>query len=193
MIRFMGKDKNEFQDLSEKILKPNEHLRKDVLNEFDDFVSSVNVLDDANKIDEPTLLSLIGKSRKSECICEFIAEMLPLLEPECITDRVFNACICYSDIEFQKTLCVQLAHMWLRIEQLMILNELLDTPEAFIKIVCIMVRERCSEDELEVFLKRNKRFRDALPCCIAWLMPEYENSTLMKVIERHANQNANNH
>ncbi len=179
---------NEFTDLSIKILKSDECLRKGVLDDFEDFVCNSNKTNSVNRIDEPTLLSLICESHKSECIREFIVEMLPLLEPGCITDSVFDSCVSYSDIEFRKTLCILLAHMWLRIDLLLTLNEELDTPEAFIKAVCIMVRERYSKDEFEVFLRRNKHFWNALPCCISWLMPKYENSTLVEVIKNYANQ-----
>ena len=215
---FMEKDENGFQNFSIRILESTESLRQVVLDEFENFIFNSNIMSGVNKIDEPTLLSLICESHKSEYIREFIVEMLPLLEQSCITDRVFDSCISYSDTEFRKTLCILLAHMWLRIDLLLTLNEELDTPEAFIKAVCIMVRERYSKDEFEVsrtimhtafmnasgvcimvreryskdefevFLRRNKHFWNALPCCISWLMPKYEDSTLVDVIKNYANQ-----
>ena len=185
---FMEKDENGFQNFSIRILESTESLRQVALDEFENLIFNSNIMSGVNKIDEPTLLSLICESHKSEYIREFIVEMLPLLEQSCITDRVFDSCISYSDTEFRKTLCILLAHMWLRIDLLLTLNEELDTPEAFIKAVCIMVRERYSKDEFEVFLRRNKHFWNALPCCISWLMPKYEDSTLVDVIKNYANQ-----
>lgn len=130
---FMEKDENGFQNFSIRILESTESLRQVVLDEFENFIFNSNIMSGINKIDEPTLLSLICESHKSEYIREFIVEMLPLLEQSCITDRVFDSCISYSDTEFRKTLCILLAHMWLRIDLLLTLNEELDTPEAFIK------------------------------------------------------------
>lgn len=185
---FMEKDESEFQNFSIRILESTENLRRVVLDEFENFIFNSNVTTGVNKINESTLLSLIRESHKSESICEFVVEMLPLLEPDCITDSVFDFCVSYSDPEFRKTLCILLAHMWLRIDRLLTLNEKLDTPEAFIKAVCIMVRERYSKDEFEVFLQRNKHFWNALPCCISWLVPKYEDSVLVEVIKSYANQ-----
>ena len=135
---FMEKDENGFQNFLIRILESTESLRQVVLDEFENFIFNSNIMSGINKIDEPTLLSLICESHKSEYIREFIVEMLPLLEQSCITDRVFDSCISYSDTEFRKTLCILLAHMWLRIDLLLTLNEELDTPEAFIKGVCII-------------------------------------------------------
>lgn len=154
----MEKDENGFQNFSIRILESTESLRQVVLDEFENFIFNSNIMSGVNKIDEPTLLSLICESHKSEYIREFIVEMLPLLAQSCITDRVFDSCISYSDTEFRKTLCILLAHMWLRIDLLLTLNEELDTPEAFIKAVCIMVRERYSKDEFEVFCEETSTF-----------------------------------
>ncbi len=94
--------KTDFKNFSIRILESTESLRQVVLDEFENFIFNSNIMSGVNKIDEPTLLSLICESHKSEYIREFIVEMLPLLEQSCITDRVFDSCISYSDTEFRK-------------------------------------------------------------------------------------------
>ena len=74
----MEKDENGFQNFSIRILESTESLRQVVLDEFENFIFNSNIMSGVNKIDEPTLLSLICESHKSEYIREFIVEMLPL-------------------------------------------------------------------------------------------------------------------
>ena len=87
---FMEKDENGFQNFSIRILESTESLRQVVLDEFENFIFNSNIMSGVNKIDEPTLLSLICESHKSEYIREFIVEMLPLLEQSCIAAHFFK-------------------------------------------------------------------------------------------------------
>ena len=96
-----------------------------------------------------------------------------MLDERSITDRVFHACVEYPVLSYRKTLYIQLAHMWLTVDQLMLLNERLDTPEAYIKIIYTMIRERYRLSAFRAFLAINSRFSNSLPYCKAQLLREY--------------------
>ena len=118
----------------------------------------------AQKVEEALLLKLLKRSRWVSPIRIWIVDILSLTLEGSITDKVFFECLHYPG-KFRKTLVIQLAHLWLSKEQLLSLNSLLDTPEAFCKLLILFsVDEAVSLEQYQRFLLNNTRFVNQVDC-----------------------------
>lgn len=181
----MEKDENLIVNYSQRFINCASLFRKRALQEF---YESIGEIESNSVLGESHIVKLLNMSRRSKIIKQFLVEILPFLKVECITETVLNRCINYRDISFRKTLCIQLAHMWLPIEQLKKLNTVLDTPEAYVKIVYILCKKQCSVLELESFLTQNEKYSYALHYLQEMLHNENIPNNLFAVIEKHCKQ-----
>lgn len=109
-------------------------------------------------VEEKLLLNLLKKSVIVSSLRCWIPDILCYVHESSITSAVFEFCLRYPG-KFRKTLLIQLAHMWLTKSQLLVLNDLLETPEAFCKLLVLYTEdEDCSAEEFLAFLNRNDKF-----------------------------------
>lgn len=132
------------------------------------FLSTRNesILDGFEKgdVSEHLLIALIKRS----LICPYVRIILPdilyLTYTDSITDKVLYYCLHYPG-QYRKTLLVQLAHMWLRPNQLELLNTSIDTPEAFCKLLVMYADStNCTPLQFSEFLTNNYKRMHEVDC-----------------------------
>lgn len=132
-------------------------LRKDI-NIF-------SYLSKKETVDEEVFINFLKKSFLFPILKEYLLDILFFIDPKSITNKIFNLCVYYPGT-FRNTLLIQMAHMWLTVEQLEILNQKIDTPEAFCKLLCIYsVDDNYSETDFKTFLCRNVKNIFLVDCC----------------------------
>ena len=115
-----------------------------------------------DKVDEDSLINLLKSSTKYKIIQWFIPDILSLTDESSITNRVFEQCLKYPG-RYRKTLLIQLAHMWLRKDQLIELNQILETPEAFYKLFLMYLQDKdFSVNQLQEVMLKNVKHLNAL-------------------------------
>ena len=114
-------------------------------------------------VDERLLLKLLKKSVFSSKLKECLLEIIFAIDEKSFTKKVFRFCLRYPG-KFNLTLLTQLAHMWLSVEQLEILNKRIKTPEAFCKLLCIYADDNYTDDEFVEFLIRNNNHFLTINC-----------------------------
>ena len=184
----MEKGENIIVRYSKKLINCAPFFRKRTLKEF---YANISGIESNSMLSESYIVILLNMSRRSKIIKQFLAEILPFLDANCITKTVFDMCIEYRDTAFKKTLCIQLAHMWLSVDQLEKLNSIIDTPEAYAKIVYILCKEQFSVFKLENFLTQNEKFSYALSYLQEKLKEEKVPNDFLTVIEKHCKGSKN--
>lgn len=115
-------------------------------------------------VDDKVLLKLIRKSMFSRKIRYLIPDILSFIHEKSITDSVLQCCLHYPG-RFKSTLLIQLAHMWLRPDQLEKINDYIDTPEAFCKLFGIYAADQSySAEYFSRFLSNNMHFVRQVNC-----------------------------
>ena len=123
-------------------------------------------------VPEASLLRMLRKSVFAHQARYFIPDVLFLVEPRCITTRVIRYALRYPGA-FRNTLLSTLGHIWLKPEQLEILNKHLSTPEAFYKLFLIYANNPDTSSSVFLdFLRKNKRFSNELPYLVNLLEKE---------------------
>ena len=108
-------------------------------------------------VDEKTFINFLKKSIYIPILKEYLIDIVCFIDPKSFTDKIFNFCMFYPG-SFRSTLLIQIAHIWLTVEQLEILNKKIDTPEAFFKLLCIYSEDdNYSESDFKTFLCVNKK------------------------------------
>ena len=119
-----------------------------------------------SEVDEKALLRLLQKSKRSNKIKFVLPDIISLVHKNSITDRIINYCIKYPR-KYRNTLIVQLAHIWLTPNQLELLNTVLETPEAFCKLLIIYTFDPCySAIDLMSLLTNNKTYLADAKYCV---------------------------
>lgn len=122
---------------------------------FDDYAKDM--------VDERLLLKLLRKSIFSSKLKECLIEIIFAIDEKSFTEKVFRFCLKYPG-KFKLTLLTQLAHMWLSVEQLEMLNNRIKTPEAFCKLLCIYADDNYTDDEFIEFINRNNKHFFTINC-----------------------------
>lgn len=108
-------------------------------------------------VDERILIHFILKSVICPSIRVLMPDILYYTHEHSITDKVFWVCSKYPG-RYRKTLLNLLAHMWLTQDQLYKLNHMIDTPEAFCKLVILYAKnDAIAVDDFTSFLADNKK------------------------------------
>lgn len=118
---------------------------------------NVSILDSVEKGDvaEPLLIALINKSLIFPYVRLILPDILYLTCENSITDKVLHHCLNYPG-RYRKTLLIQLAHMWLPPSQLELINNNINTPEAFCKLLVIYANSsNCAPLQFSDFLSNN--------------------------------------
>lgn len=132
---------------------------KDIKKELDNCFDAGDIVREYRKdsVSEDKLIQLLQCSIKNKDIQLFLIDIFFFINENSITDKVFEVCLNYPG-RFKKTLLIQLAHNWLKEEQLKKLNSLLKTPEAFYKLFLLyLFNERVSVEQLYTFLLDNNK------------------------------------
>ena len=111
-----------------------------------------------DEVEEIKIIKLLKKSKHLHSIRWLIPDIIFLIKEDSITNKVLDYCINYKG-KFRKTLLVQLAHMRLTPEQLIKINNLIDTPEAFCKLVDLYINDdKYSIEGLNELLVSNAKY-----------------------------------
>ena len=109
-------------------------------------------------VDENILIQFIIKSIFCPSFRLLMPDILYCIDEHSITDKVFNLCIKYPG-HYRNTLLSLLAHMWLTQEQLYKLNYMIDTPEAFCKLLVLFAENNSiSVSDFTAFLEDNSKY-----------------------------------
>ena len=115
-------------------------------------------------VDEKVFINFLKISVLFPILKEYLLDILFFVDPKSITNKIFNLCMLYPG-KFRTTLLIQMAHMWLTVEQLEILNKKIDTPEAFCKLLYIYsIDDNYSETDFKTFLCRNVKNINLVDC-----------------------------
>lgn len=116
------------------------------------------------EVDEDLLLRLFKKSVHCNSIKQLLPDILYHVDAHSISDAVVEFSITYPG-EFRETLLSLLAHMWLSVEQLELINNYIHTPEAFCKLFFIYAEDTLyPEEKFEQFLLDNKHYLMDVDC-----------------------------
>ncbi len=151
---------NSINDLVGFLIKPFAWLT------LDKWVEQTYLIKNCDKsvVNEVYFLKLLKKSVVIPKLRNAVLEVLCHTNKDTITESVFNFCLKYPG-KFRKTLLIQLSHMWLDVDQLLILNKLLDTPEAFCKLLVYYTQNTSTTaEELLAFLHENRGFMKQVNC-----------------------------
>ena len=133
---------------------------------LDKWFEQTNLINNCDKcaVNEVYFLKLLKKSIVVPKLKYAVLEVLCHTNKDTITESVFNFCLKYPG-KFRKTLLIQLSHLWLEVDQLLILNKLLDTPEAFCKLLVYYTQDiDITAEELSAFLLKNCSFINQVNC-----------------------------
>lgn len=133
------------------------------------------------EVDENLLLHLFRKSVHSNTIKQLLPDVLYYIEPRSISDAVVDFSITYPG-EFRETILSLLAHMWLNVRHLELINSCIQTPEAFCKLLYIYAEDiHCSKEKFHRFLCENKHFLMDVDC-IALINKQHINISESKLL-----------
>lgn len=130
---------------------------RNLLNEVDD-VYEIIVQYQKDFVSNEKLIMLLERSKTYKDIQYFLIDILFFVKEESITDDFVDLCLKYPGT-FKKTLLIQLSHIWLSESQLLKLNSVIDSPEAFCKLVLLYLKdEDYSVDKLSTFVLNNTKY-----------------------------------
>lgn len=155
-MTFMENDKSSIRTFIKQINHPLFFAKKPYHNAIKD---DGYILNNYSKgvVDEDMLIRFIKKSWFFPPLRLLMPDILYHTHENSITDKVFWICCNYPG-RFRKTLLNLLSHMWLTQEQLLVLNQLTDTPEAFCKLFYLYVtNDTIAIDAFVSFLSSNQK------------------------------------
>ena len=139
-------------------------------------------------VGETDIINLLKKSVTNRYIKLFLPDILFLLVPESITDRVLDKALQYPG-RYRETLLSLLGHIWLKPTQLELLNRRLSTPEAFYKLFDIYItEERVPLSFFSAFLDQNMRYVEEFQTCLNLLITKKGNvvsEEKIKCVKKH--------